>query len=90
MGKLVELNEIQHLKLSGTTIKGTLLSTSAAGTSNSLSTGGWLARTTVTVATAPANAQFAVPVIEIAGTAVGETFYFDAAQFRKSSICYNV
>jgi hypothetical protein len=62
---------------------GTLLSTSTAGTGVSLITGGWNARPTVTD-TAPALASFAIPTISLASTTIGETFYFDAAQFEQS------
>jgi hypothetical protein len=36
-------------------------------------------------ATAPALATFAVPIISIASTTLGEIFYFDAAQFERAS-----
>jgi hypothetical protein len=62
---------------------GVLISTSSAGTGVSITSSAW-ARPKVT-ATAPALAAFAVPVISIASTTLGEIFYFDAAQFEQAS-----
>ena len=63
--------------------RGTYLSTST-GTGVSVTTSVWGTRPTVS-GLAPATATFAVPVISIASAAVGNTFYFDAAQFEKSN-----
>ena len=62
---------------------GVLISTSSAGTGVSITSSAW-ARPKVT-ATAPALAAFAVPIISIASTTLGEIFYFDAAQFERAS-----
>lgn len=62
---------------------GTLISTSFAGTSVSITSSAW-ARPKITN-TAPALAAFAVPVITLSSTTLGEIFYFDAAQFEQAS-----
>jgi hypothetical protein len=62
---------------------GVLLSTSSAGTGVSITSSAW-ARPKVT-ATAPSLAAFAVPVVSISSTTLGEIFYFDAAQFEMAS-----
>jgi hypothetical protein len=62
---------------------GVLLSTSSAGTGVSITSSAW-ARPKVT-ATAPSLAAFAVPVVSISSTTLGEIFYLDAAQFEMAS-----
>jgi hypothetical protein len=66
-------------------IKGNSLGLSAYGTAVSLATNGWNVRAEVTDE-APVLASFAVPTIKITTTAVGNVFYFDAAQFEKASV----
>ena len=60
--------------------KGVYLSTST-GTATTSTLATWGSRPYVT-GTAPTNAQFAVPAVFIAGTAIDEVHYLDAAQFE--------
>ncbi|CAB4128036.1 hypothetical protein UFOVP225_3 [uncultured Caudovirales phage] len=57
---------------------------SGTAVATTTTTSGWT-RLTRIIATAPSNAQFAVPTISIASTAANEVHYFDAAQFEKSN-----
>jgi hypothetical protein len=66
---------------------GVRISTSSAGTGVSVTSSAW-ARPKVT-ATAPALAKFAVPIVSVASTTLGEIFYFDAAQFEQASDATN-
>ena len=66
---------------------GAYLSSGTAATSTN-STSGWTRATKVT-ATAPSNAQFAVPTISVAGGGAGEIHYFDAAQFELGSTAHD-
>ena len=63
--------------------KGTLLSTSSAGSGVTNTAGSWhrFSKT----ATSPSNAYFAVPHVKIASTVSSEKHYFDAFQFELGS-----